>query len=333
MQSLFINGIHYKQVIVIILAILSFATMFKGIYEIYNYIKKFGILSSTIASIYSRLNEQSKKREEEQMLSRIKYGNSEDRTIIARLDRVVTYSGIELKIKWMKTEVVITIMMISSVIITVVMTICTKNLVLSIGVAIIVNMIFHITLLVMGNMNYLKVQDGMIEFMGNIQNFSHANSDLMAIFEKSVPYLSEPIRSNVQRCVIEARYSGNKLAALQRLESSLENSYFKLVISSLAQSLLYNNDYSRTIEECKDLVEEFVRFEQERRVEYRNSRLEVLVLVALGVIATITVTYANGISLKDALKATGMEIVFNIYLIVVMVIVIYIIFIKGVKHS
>lgn len=297
MINVFYYDFSFKHVILIITMITLFGFIFYAAFNMYMFFEENSIITRAVKGAYTRLNEKNKEREKKKVIERISVGNKKDNSILSVIDRAITYSGIQNKIKWLKTEVIVTITLLICIAMFTVMFALSKSA-FNGTVACIALCIFEYALLIAAShRRYIEVENGIMEFLGNVQNFSGVETDIIAIFDKAANYTNEPIRTNVRRCVTEARHSGNTMQALNKLEDSIENDYFKLAIRNLSVCSRHSCNYSEVIEELKVLISDYVAFEKQKREKYKALRIEVIVLVVLVVFCLYKMVgfYENGI--------------------------------------
>lgn len=329
MINLFSYDFSYKHIIVIILLILGTATFSYSIYSIYEYLNKYGIVSKYAKNTYTRLCDMNKNREKQNAIALIEKGNEKDKSILAIIDRIITYSGINRKIKWVNTEVTISINIICIIFIISSVSVTTKSIINGVVTAIIMELVVVIALVIQCNRNYIKVEENSAQFMGCVENFSASSSDLIEILDKVGKYVDPVISREIDRCVTEANNSGNATASLIRLENTFENSYWKLIIRNLAICSRYSCNYTDAIKQLKDIVEEYIAYERQKREEYRNNRVMIAILLAVGIFAMNYVAAITETTLGDMLFTNRIMLLVTV---IALVTVIYISVIKGMIH-
>lgn len=329
MLYIFQYDFSVKHVLLIICIIGGIASVAYAMYSIYCYLSEYSIVSGKIKGTYERLCEANKSREKRNIAAMIERGNEEDKSIIGRVDRMITYSGITRKIKWLNTEVFITIDIIVILVTTVAVAVIARSITVGFTVTVSTQMIVAIVLMYTANTNYIKVEDSLPQFMWCVENFSTTGNDLIEILDKSSRYIDPTIGVAVQRCVAEAKNSGNVMAAMTRLENTFENKYWKLIIRNLSICSRYDCSYSDIMSQLKDVTEEYIAYEKEKRQEYKNNRLMIYAMIAIGVFA---MTFVSKITEMTLIEVFIKSKIVMLLTVIGLVAVIYIAVIKGMRH-
>lgn len=329
MINIFSYDFSYKHIVVILLLILGLAAFSYSIYSIYSYLNRYGIISKYAKETYTRLCDINKNREKQNAVTLIEKGNEKDKSILAIVDRMITYSGINRKIKWVNTEVALSINIICTVVVTSATSIATKSIINGVIAATILELAVVIVIIIQCNRNYIRVEESLGQFMGCVENFSSSSNDLIEILDKVEKYVDPVISREIDRCVTEANNSGNATASLIRLENTFENSYWKLIIRNLAICSRYSCNYTDAIKQLKEIVEEYISYERQKREEYRNNRVMIMILLAVGLFAMNYVAVITDTTLGYMLLSNRIMLLITI---IALAVVIYISIIKGMIH-
>ena len=329
MLYIFQYNFSVKHVLLIICMIAGIASVAYAMYSIYGYLRKYSIISGQIKGTYERLCEANKSREKRNIAAMVERGNEEDKSIIGRVDRMVTYSGITRKIKWLNTEVFITIDILFMLITTVAASVMARSITVGISATAAIQIVIIVMLMYIANKNYIRVEDSLPQFMGCVENFSTTGNDLIDILDKSSRYIDPTIGVAVQRCVAESKNSGNVMAAMTRLENTFENKYWKLIIRNLSICSRYDCSYSDIMAQLKDVTEEYIAYEKEKRQEYKNNRMMIYAMTAIGIFAISFVSKITDMTLIEMIVGNKLVALLTV---IGLVAVIYIAVIKGMRH-
>lgn len=319
----------YRKWILIACIVMLLVVCSYTIYSIYMYLHHYSIISGTIKNVYGRMQDVSRKRQQKNLAAMVERGSEKDNSIIGRIDRAITYSGIPSKYKWASTEVLLSLNIIAMIVITIAIYIIYRSVTVAIVAVTTLEIIIMIVLTYKANRKYIKVEDSLGEFMGCIENFSSTSDDIMVILDRCSKYIDTSIGAAVTRCVSEAKNSGNRVAAMARLESTFENKYWKLLIRNLSMCSRHSCNYTDVIKQLKDVIEEYTTYEKERRQEYRNNRMQIYAMLAIGgfsIVQTSSLIEGSWIEM-----ITGNKLILLIS-VVGMIEVAYISIIKGMEH-
>lgn len=326
----------YKTVILILLMIVLLGVTIYLIYAGYKFLRENSILSDKAYEVYNKINTKSTERKQKESLKKLYSArSSNDKSLLIRLDRLIVYSGINKKFKWISSEIVIIAMILLGIISMIGVTILTHGIIYGLGAMILVEYVIYLWMVIARDLQYIKVEDSLNDFIGVIQNYSMLSNDIITIFEKALPDIDEPIKTYVKRCVLEAKSSGKRLAAMKRLEDSIENSYFKMIIRNLAICSSYSANYAKVIDQCKATTEIYISHERENRQINKNNAREMAKILTVGIMSVYASTFFidENISMLRVIKSYGnIGTVIVILALFVIMYTIYITIIKPLKH-
>lgn len=329
MIYIFDYDITYKHVIVLIAAMIMLLGFSYSMYSTYEFFRKYGIIGRQIENIYQRICDINKKREQKNLAVLIERGNEDDKSVLSIIDKIITYSGINKKFKWINTEVALSIDIVAMIVIVLLGSIMTKDFIYAVLLAAIIEVGLAVALFVMANRNYIKVEDNLMQFIGCVENFSATGNDIIVILENVSRYIDPIIAREINRCVMEARNSGNTVASMARLEKSFQNRYWQLIIRNLSICSRYSCNYNEAVAQLKDVIEEYVVYEKERRERYRNNRIMIIILLCIGV---VSMYYVSNIVDNTMINMLIGNKVMLLIAIVILIAVVYISVIKGMIH-
>lgn len=321
------HGIH-----VTILQILLLLLIFALCYLVIKYLTDYRIVREALSKVYSRLSEIEKLRIQSSKERELVYGDIEQKGISNKLDRLITYSGIQYKLKFVNTEVVLVFWIVATSLSIIIAELAADNIMLGVVIAVIIDMTVYMILISMANRQYKQIHNSVVKFVNLIENFSATNNDLISIFERACIYIENPLRRHIYDCVITARTSGDKDYALRKLQDSIQNDYFKELIRTLRISSSFESNYSEIIRDGKEALQNNLKYETEKQSIRKTGRIEMLTLGLVGIMCVFMSTSISNMSLMELFFGTG--IVGNIlagYIVVCALVVIYIGFIKGMQ--
>lgn len=323
---------YADDTVVLVLKIIFFLLLFAFCFLVMKYITDYRIIKNMATKTYDRLSENEKVRLNQNKEKQLVYGDSEEKGIVASLDRLITYSGIKRKLKFISTEVILMSWVMVSAFSIIIGQLIIKNMLFGLVFAALYIVITYMTLLVMSNIQYKRVHSSVIKFVNIIENFAATNNDIISILEKSCGYIGNPLKQCVYSCVVEARNSGDKDFALRKLQDSVENTYFKELVRTLRIASNYEANYTEVIREGKNNLQQSLKYESEKQAIRNNGRNDMLMIGVVGVLCVFMSQSVSGMTLKELWFETGIfgNIIFY-YLIFVAIVVIYLGFIKGMK--
>lgn len=322
-----------EEFAVIILTVVLFIAVVTCTFLIKRYLKEYRVLKNNFTKTYNRLSESEKIRLQAQKERKLIYGDTHEKGLLTKLDNLLVYSGIKTKFKFMSSEIMLILIILVATISIIISQMITDDLTMGLVAATVFVFIMISVLKVMCNVQYKRVHDSVLKFTNIIENFAATSNDIIAILEKSCVYLSEPLKSKVYNCVVEARNSGDKDYALRKLQDSIENDYFKELIRTLRISSGFEANYSEVIREGKEALQNNLKYESEKQSLRNNARAEMLALAAVGMLCIFMSSQITYMTLYELLFMTGIvgKLLFY-YMIVTGLVVIYVGFIKSTKR-
>lgn len=322
-----------EEFAVIILTVVLFIAVVTCTFLIKRYLKEYRVLKNNFTKTYNRLSESEKIRLQAQKERKLIYGDTHEKGLLTKLDNLLMYSGIKTKFKFMSSEIMLILIILVATISIIISQMITDDLTMGLVAATVFVFIMISVLKVMCNVQYKRVHDSVLKFTNIIENFAATSNDIIAILEKSCVYLSEPLKSKVYNCIVEARNSGDKDYALRKLQDSIENDYFKELIRTLRISSGFEANYSEVIREGKEALQNNLKYESEKQSLRNNARAEMLALAAVGMLCIFMSSQITYMTLYELLFMTGIvgKLLFY-YMIVTGLVVIYVGFIKSTKR-
>lgn len=334
METVFkiLNISSYEELAVIILEVILFITLFYFCYVSIKYLINYRILKRAVDRTYSRLSDREKIRLNLKKEQKIVYGDIEEKGVINNLDRILTYSGLKYKYKFVSTEMILLFWVVQAALAIIVGQRLGAFL-YGLLFALAVIAITYMTLSVFSNIQYKIVHKSILKFVNIVENFAATSNDIITILEKSCAYAQNPIKDAVYRCVVEARNSGDKDYALRKLQDNIENDYFKELIRTLRIASNYEANYVEVIRDCKSVLQQSLKYESEKQAIRNNGRGDMLVLTAVGALCLFLTESISGYTISELLFSTGIvgQLLFY-YLVFCILVVIYVGFIKGMRR-
>lgn len=321
-----------QSVPVIVLQVVLIIALFTLCYSTIRYLIDYRVIRDTLTRAYTRLSEIEKLRLQASKQKRLVYGDTEEKGIVDKMDRLITYSGIQQHIKFVNTEVLLVSWILVSTLAIIITELTLDNIMYGILVAIGYIFCTYVLLVALASQQYNKIHHSVIEFVNLIENFSATNNDLISIFERACIYIDNPLRHHIYDCVITARTSGDRDYALRKLQDSIQNDYFKELIRTLRISATFESNYSEIIRDGKEALQNNLKYESEKQSIRKNGRIEMLVLAAVGFMCIFMSSSISGLTLTELLLETGIiGYILTVYMVICALTVVYVGFIKGMQ--
>lgn len=219
-------------------------------------------------------------------------GNIDDPTFFEKIDMLIERSGIRSYVSFFNTELLLLSMIIFSIVGFFVSKAIYDFWVINLGVAVLVGLICYIALYIASGITFEKVDDGLLLFINHLENFSSTTDDIVTLFEKTLPYVKEPLKRYVEEFVNEAK-SGDLKLAFRNFEKKVENKRFKSILNNLEIASRHEANYKDILGESRVILKGYFESKQRNKSIVQNGRAEILLVllmsaVMIGVMGGIT---------------------------------------------
>lgn len=258
-----------------------FALLFYSIYCLISWLHDEKIIANSAFALVkkSKTAEEKRAQIQHELLSR--HGKQKETGAALRFDRLIRRSGLRSRIPFLSAGVYVTASVTTALITAFALNALTENLIYSLAAGGSIIAAAFLFLLFCANKNYKRTENALIPFCDIVSNFAATTDDLIAILEKSQPYLSEPISAAVLDCCTAARLTGDTHAALQSLTENVEHEQFGLVIQNLEICSRYICNFAEIIKDCRKMLAEYMAAKKQRAAIVKNARAEMLLLLTL----------------------------------------------------
>ena len=203
---------------IIVLKVCLFLALGLTAFLLLSYLKEHKVLSAVAETVYEKARAQEEDRQSEQQQLLLIEGRQEKTNLLYKLDLLVLQSNIRKLIPFASTEIllVLTILLAASgfAVATAMAGTWIFGLVGFIGVCFLVYMVLYF----MALSNYKKTEESLMTFINLLENYSSMEDELIAIFSRIQMFLTEPVKSAVEQCCMEAEMTGDKGRAIRNLE-------------------------------------------------------------------------------------------------------------------
>ena len=299
-------------------------------YFLVKYMSDNSILKKATQQAYAKMNDAEKKRMDASERIKLKIGENDEGNWLDRMDKLVTYSGIKRKFKFISTDMIVIGYIVITTVCIILSNMIWHNPLFGMVAGLLVVALGQSTLVFLSNRQYKLVQENIIKFLNIIENFAATSNDLVTILERTAVYLENPLQDMIFRCVSEARASGDRRYALVRLQDEIQNSYFKELIRALRIGSNYEANYSEIIADSRDTIQKSLKYEEEKQSLRKNARVDMISLLAVGLMCDMMGASVVDMSLWEMMTTTGIGgYILLVYMVVLIAMVIYTGFLKG----
>ena len=264
---------------ILMLKIGLFLALMLTAFLLLKYLKEHKVITSISDSVYEKAKNQEEERKSEQQMKYLLEGRQEKTNFLYKLDLLVLQSNINKILPIAGTEIllIMTIMIATGGFVAI--TSLTGTWIFGMLGFIGVCFSCYLVLYFMALSNYRKTEESLMTFINLLENYSSMEDELIAIFSRIQPFLTEPIKSAVQQCCIEAEMTGDKSKAIRNLEKRIEHEKFKELIRNLEICSRYEANYGEVIKDSRGLLREYLATVKERKAILNNARIEIAMII------------------------------------------------------
>lgn len=264
---------------VILLKICLFLFLGLTAFLLLSYLKESRVLSSVAGSAYQKALEQEVDRREEQQKLLLVEGQQEKVNLLYKLDLLVLQSNIRKFLPFASTEILLILTLILGAVSFGVVTSQSGTWIFGILGFAAVCFLSYMVLYFMALHNYKKTEDSLMTFINLLENYSSMEDELIAIFSRISPFLTEPVKSAIEQCCLEAEMTGDRRRAARNLEKRIEHDKFKELVRNLEICSRYEANYAEVIKDSRSLLREYLAAVKERKAIVNNARIEIAMII------------------------------------------------------
>ncbi len=264
---------------IIILKLCLFFLILLTSFLFLTYMREHKVLFTAAENVYKRAKEQEEDRQKEQQELILVEGRQEKTSILYRLDLLVLHSNIRRWIPFATTEILLILTLGLASLCFMTVTKVTDTWIFGmlgfIGTAFLVYMVLYF----IAQNNYKRTEESLMTFINLLENYSGVEAELISIFSRIKGFLSEPVKSAVEICCMEAEMTGDKGRAIRNLEKRIEHEKFKELIRNLEICSRYEANYGEVIKDSRGLLREYLAAAKERKSIINNARVEIAMII------------------------------------------------------
>lgn len=267
----------------------------------------------------------SKREEERKIEENARYlieGETSDTTLINKIDRVIQRSRLKIIFPFLTSEILIMFTLVISTTAAAVVFFIFHYLLFSLSAFVITLSIIIIVLQSKAKKTFNKIDDQLLHYNEILDNLSTANKDILSIFEKSISYSEEPLKSYSEQFVFEIKNGVPIEKAFKNYIDKVENNRFKMLLKNMYVASKYSANYHAILEESGDIIGDYNIIKRTKKLKVRSGRIGILIIVALGVFTTIILQGFTGDIYGKVFYTSGGHL-FIVYFAIVFAITIY----------
>ena len=229
-----------------------------------------------------------------QEAARILYeGEIEKRTYIEKLDILIRRSRIKVIFPFITSESLTLTSIVLGFLAAVITNLALHLWIIDVTVFLSVIFVIFVILKFLSKVSFDKIDRLQLNYINLLENLSSSNSSISIIFEKSLPYVGEPLKSYAQQFVYECKAGISEVEAFKNFEDKVENIRFKQLLRNLAMASTHDANYGKLFKKSRKIFKNYYVQKEKRK---RSVITGVFVLVLTIIAGLISFSAASAIT-------------------------------------
>lgn len=274
-------GDHY-----VALNVAAFVLTFIAVFFVVSYMAKHRVLSNIAATIRSDIREKERLRKEEYEREFQLEGNFKDKNRLRRIESKLVSSGIKRKFPELTPELFfLTVGLIAVAAGVIAYFVTERSIILTLSSAAATIAIINVLIEIKIGRNYNKTEEEIMLFVNLLENMSHSSGNITEMFAATIPYISEPLKSSVEKCYYEMRSTGNIEMSLKNLIDRTNHKQLKSVFESFRICAKRGARYDLIVQENKEAIANHIRYHKQKNQIKKNALAYICIMIAAGSVA------------------------------------------------
>lgn len=269
--------------------VLMYAQLFLAVifivstYFFISYLVNHHWFSMKFAKLKDDIDEQRRLREEEYKQRFLLEGETEQDTVLLRLDNLILDAGLKDKYPELNAENFLLLVIGISIVTGILSGIWMHNFLAGLMGMILPVIVIICYLEIKAIRNYIKIENQLLKFINYLDNVSSIENTIGEMLGRVSVYLSDPLKIPVEQCYYEIKAGVPADDALKKLSTRINYKKFRNIINSLRVCAAHNENYAEVIEESKADIKRYISFKRQIRNIRRNMLFELGVIFIAGV--------------------------------------------------
>ena len=301
--------------------------VFLGIYQIFQMGQRYRWVNRSFQYVITQTNQAQKKRDLSYQKQYEEVGMLDHMPLLQRWDQMYSQSMIQKKIPYLNAQLFASLLVMAAAILGILGLVLFRNRPgLGIGVGCLL-----FTLVLFGGVfcvglirktKWMQTEKELVPFLNIVDNFSKSERDLFQIFDASVPYLREPIKTALAECSSHAMATGNRMEAIRELLYRLEHPKFREIVQHLDICSRNEANYPQILGDMRDSLSVYMSSRKEEAAILREGQIQIVVIICLGIPMVLMLSAITKVPVSDlASNLFGKFII--LYWIVLLLVIAY----------
>ena len=262
------------------------------------------------------------KKEEERLVEKkaveLMQGETEDKRFISKIDTLLIRSQIKNVIPFLSSELLLVFVLILAVFLFIIINSFTHFWIAGLAASVVGIFAVVTFLQILANVTFNKIDDQQLSYVNLLKNISASNSDIVTIFEKSIPYTKKPLKQYTEQFVFECKHGVSLKIAFDNYTKKVENKRFAKLLKNILISSKHTADYESVFDSSRIIFKSYYSEKYRRKLAVQYGRGSIAIMIILG---GVTFKLLEGFTgdLWSKLVSTGIGNLMLIYFLVVFI--------------
>ena len=230
-----------------------------------------------------------------------RFGAMENSSLLYKLDRLVLTSGIRTLLPWLNGEYLLFLMILAAVAGMFEGVLIFQNFFVALFLAAAQVVAVYAILLYLSGKTYNRIEDNTAIFISILSNHAKGSSDIVTIMSRTLPSLHGPLRSLVQKFIMDAENTGNVDIAFDYMKESIDNRQLQTIIINLKNCMHYQANYEEVLMQMMSQVAAGLTAREDRKNVLFEMKLTLVIISVMAVVIVWIIGTGLGIDVVGSL--------------------------------
>ncbi len=270
------------KILVAVLLLLFFGGVFHTVYQALYLAKQQEVIRRAWEKSVKILEAKNRTRKKLEKKSVSLYGEMEKKSLPAKLDGLLAYSGLYTRFPRLTAEKYMAALLAASCLECLALWLLTNAFFLSLGIMLLTLALVTEGIHILCAVRRKRIDDEALHCLDVMELNALTGMDIIEILRKTALKVREPLRTELLNTVIDAGNSGNASQAMRRLCSRMDNKYLKDMILNLEICSRYQANYGEVLKAGKKIFMQDAANRERMKKLHKNTLMFTLVLILVG---------------------------------------------------
>lgn len=233
-----------------------------------------------------------------------RFGAIENNSLLYKLDRMMLVSGLKNKFKFMNGEVFLGAIILSAIAGFFEGTVIFQNGLVGIFLACAQAVVVYGIVMAAAGKTYNQIEDSTAIFISILSNHAKGSSDIVTIFQNTIPSLSGPLKRIAEKFVMDAESTGNVDIAFDYMKESVDNRQLQTIFVNLKNCMHYQANYEEVLAHMMSQVAAGLSAREDRKNVLFSMKLTLVVISIMAVVIVLIIGAGLDIDVAGSLTGT-----------------------------